>query len=126
MTLNYFNNGKLFINGSTVNLENLSWDEHPANKGVFLKHIIKGEETGNQLSCHFVKINPSCEIGLHIHAGKTELHEVLEGSGLCIIEESSVKYKKGVIGFIPADKNHSLKASESGLFLMAKFFPALL
>jgi quercetin dioxygenase-like cupin family protein len=93
---------------------------------VFLKHLIKGKSTDNRLSCHLVKINPGCEIGIHNHVGKTELHEILSGFGHCMIEQKEFDYHKGVIGFIPADKNHSIKAENEGLFLLAKFFPALL
>lgn len=121
-----FDKGKLYINGECVDVENLMWNEHAVFKGVFLKHIIKGETTGNRLSCHLVKINPGCEIGLHNHPGKTELHEIISGFGHCWIEHSAVDYYAGVIGFIPADIDHSVKAEAEGLFLLAKFSPALL
>jgi quercetin dioxygenase-like cupin family protein len=126
MDTNDFNEGKLYINGECIDVENLVWNEHPAFKGVFFKHVIKGESTDNRLSCHLVKINPGCEIGIHNHAGKTELHEIIGGFGHCMIEQTEIDYHKGVIAFIPADKNHSVKAENKGLFLLAKFFPALL
>lgn len=121
-----FTNGELHINGECIDIENLIWNNHPIYKGVALKHVIKGESTNNQLSCHIVRINPGCELELHCHPGKTELHEVIKGSGICSIEESIINYKKGIMGFIPADKNHSVKAGDDGLILFAKFFPALL
>jgi quercetin dioxygenase-like cupin family protein len=126
MDTNDFDKGKLYINGESVDVEKLTWNEHSAFKGVFLKHIIKGESTDNQFSCHLVKINPGCEIGIHIHVGKNELHEIISGLGHCFIEQTEIDYHKGIIGFIPADKNHSVKAEKEGLFLLAKFFPALL
>lgn len=126
MDTNYFNKGKLYINDKCVDVGSLEWNEHPAFEGVFLKHIIKGENTNNSLSCHLVKINPYCKIGIHAHSGKTELHEILSGNGTCIIEQTTIFYKKGVVGFIPADLNHSVKAEKDGLLLLAKFFPALL
>lgn len=121
-----FTNGELYINGECIDIENLTWNNHPAYKGVCLKHIIKGESTNNQLSCHIVRINPGSELELHCHPGKTELHEVINGSGTCSIEKSTITYKKGTMGFIPADRNHSVKAGDEGLILLAKFFPALL
>ena len=42
------------------------------------------------------------------------------------IKQEKIDYHKGVIGFIPADKNHSVKAKDDGLFILAKFFPALI
>ncbi len=126
MEANQFEKGTLFINGENIKVENLEWHEHPIFKGVFLKHVIKGESTNNQLSCHLVKINPNCEIGLHNHVGKTELHEIIGGFGECDIEQKKLNYQKGITGFIPADKNHVVKAGDEGLFILAKFFPALL
>lgn len=126
MKTNDFNKGILHINGKCIEIEKLDWNEHPAFKGVFLKHLIKGEDTNNQLSCHLVKINANCEIGLHNHVGKTELHEVIEGNGQCSIEKETINYQSGVITFIPADVNHLVKAGNEGLFILAKFFPALL
>jgi len=126
MDTNGFTNGKLYINDECIDVDSLSWNEHAAFKGVFLKHIIKGESTGNRLSCHLVKIDPGCEIGIHIHAGITELHEIMGGSGHCMIGQTRVDYRKGMVGFIPADREHLVKANDEGLFLLAKFFPALL
>lgn len=124
--MNDFNKGKLYINEKIIDVEDLQWNEHSDFKGVFLKHIIKGADTNNSLSCHLVKINPDCEIDIHNHSGKTELHEILSGFGQCLIEQTTINYQKGVVGFIPTDKNHSIKASNKGLFFLAKFFPALL
>lgn len=126
MDANNFNKGKLYINRECIDVENLMWNEHSVFKGVFFKHIIKRESTNNRLSCHLVKINPNCEIGIRNHADKTELHEVISGLGHCMVEQTKFDYRKGVIGFIPADKNHSVKADKEGLLLLAKFFPALL
>lgn len=126
MDTHSFTRGKLYINDKCINVEELQWNEHPEFKGVFLKHLIKGEKTRDQLSCHLVKINANCEIGLHHHRGKTELHEVLDGAGICMIEQQKLNYQKGVTGFIPEDKNHIVKAGTEGLLLIAKFFPALL
>lgn len=126
MDTNDFSKGKLYINDTCVDVESLEWNEHPAFKGVFLKHVIKGANTNNSLSCHLVKINPDCEIGIHNHNGKTELHEILSGKGTCQIEQTRIHYNRGVVGFIPADKNHAVKADKEGLLLLAKFFPALI
>jgi quercetin dioxygenase-like cupin family protein len=126
MDTNDLQKGTLYLNGECIDIEKLEWNAHPAFKGVYLKHLIKGESTGNQLSCHLVRIDPECEIGLHNHAGKSELHEVMDGFGECILEETTLQYRKGNVGFIPADKYHIVKAGRERLFLLAKFFPALL
>jgi len=122
---NDFENGLINIADKVVKAEDLVWNNHPAYKGVALKHLITGKDTSNKFSCHFVKVEPGCEIGLHIHEGKTELHEIIAGSGFGYIEEKQFVYKPGIITLIPADKEHHVKAGENGLFIFAKFFPAL-
>lgn len=126
MKKNRFNNGVLYVNNKKILTNDLEWNAHPKYKGVFLKHLILGNITNNEFSCHIVLIEPNCEIELHNHAGKTEVHEVIQGSGKCQLEENELDYKQGNIGFLPADKNHSVKAGGEGLLLIAIFFPALL
>jgi Uncharacterized conserved protein, contains double-stranded beta-helix domain len=126
MNTSCFDNGKLYINNSCIDVDMLQWNAHPTFKGVYLKHIIKGENTDGMLSCHLVKVDAGCEIGIHNHAGITELHEVIDGDGCCLLGNEVFDYRKGVVGFIPADENHLVKAGNDGLFLLAKFFPALL
>ncbi|MFA8435624.1 MAG: cupin domain-containing protein [Marinifilaceae bacterium] len=126
MERNQFNNGVLYLNGGKISTSDLQWNSHPAYHGVALKHLIEGATTNNEFSCHLVKIEPNCEIELHNHAGKTELHEVIQGSGICTLESNELEYEPGNVGILPADKNHSVKAGEQGLLLLAKFFPALL
>lgn len=121
-----FNKGRLYINSECIDIEKVSWNEHPAFKGVYLKHVIKGNHTGNQFSCHLVKIYPGCEIGLHNHVDTIELHEVIHGTGYCCMDNIELEYNSGVIGFIPANKFHAVRAENEELFILAKFFPALL
>ncbi|MCX7710003.1 MAG: cupin domain-containing protein [Clostridia bacterium] len=110
----------------TRNTESLSWVEHSTFKGVFLKHILKGEDTSGSLSCHLVKINPGCCIDRHVHQGKLEVHEVVSGKGTCSIAGKEIAYAPGSIALIPADTDHKVTAGEEGIFLLAKFSPALL
>ncbi|TAJ11186.1 cupin domain-containing protein [Marinilabiliaceae bacterium JC017] len=125
MSTKKFLSGNVTLAGTTLNTENLCWNKHPTQKGVSIKHLIKGESTGNRVSCHLVKVEPGCEIAKHNHPGKEELHEVLEGCGSCQLEETRLDYTCGSIALLPADKDHAVKAGEKGLILMAKFFPAL-
>ncbi len=76
-------------------------------------------------NCHLVKIDAGCEIGTHNHCGKTELHEVIFGHGKCFVGEKEIDYTTGKITVMPADINHKVTAGDEGLFLFAKFFPAL-
>jgi len=124
--MNLFENGKMVISGIQYNIDNIEWNPHPAFKGVSMKHIIKGADTNGRLSCHIVKIDPECEIGNHIHEGKLELHEVVTGHGRGTIGEESFDYSAGMVSYIPDDIKHSVKAGKDGMYILAKFSPALI
>lgn len=60
---------------------------HKAFKGVFLKHLVKGEMTDGRISCHLVKVEPFCSLETHVHPEQLEIHEVIFGDGECQIAE---------------------------------------
>ena len=109
-----------------LNASELAWNKHPQFKGVYIKHLVKGQDTNGNLSCHIVKVEPNCAILEHIHEGKIEIHEVIEGSGTCFLSEKEIPYSVGSIALIPADIIHKVVAGNDGIFLLAKFTPALL
>jgi quercetin dioxygenase-like cupin family protein len=100
------------------------WNAHPTFKGVYLKHLVTGKDTNGKFSCHLVKVEAGYEIGLHTHEGKWELHEVLEGSGECIIAGKKIPYHPEITAIIPENIEHRVKADQE-LYLLAKFIPAL-
>ena len=118
--------GQIFTIGQTLTVQDLPWHDHPAFQGVALRHLITGKQTDGKFSSHLVRVKSGCEIGDHIHEGKWELHEVVCGQGTCRIETAEISYTKGVTAVIPADLPHSVQATESDLYLLAKFIPALL
>lgn len=119
-----FQNGSIYLPEEKKTAE-LLWNLHPAFNGVFLKHLVKGEDTGDRLSCHLVRIEPGCAIGDHIHEGKMEVHQVISGAGFCIIGGTKVGYQSGVVALIQADLTHRVEAGEDGLVILAQFVPAL-
>lgn len=126
------NIGKSFETGVICNeftaIESTSIDfiPHKAFNGVSLKHLVKGEKTNNQLSCHLVKVEPFCSLETHVHADNLEIHEIIYGDGECQIAENKVKYNIGVVGVIPQNTKHKVTAGKDGLYILAKFSPALL
>lgn len=122
----FLTEGRAVIGGCEYNFDNMEWSPHPAFKGVFLKHIIKAADTEKRLSCHIVKIEPHCELGSHIHEGRMELHEVIGGNGTCTIGEETFDYFSGTVSYIPDDIKHSVRAGSEGLYILAKFSPALI
>jgi len=121
-----FENGKLYNLLDYHKQKARDWNPHPKFKGVYLKHLITGSLTNQVFSSHIVRIDPDCTLDEHIHEGKMELHEVMRGSGVCILEEKEFDYSPGDCTIIPADKKHKVIASGDGLILLAKFMPALL
>ena len=121
-----FESGTIYINGvELTKIDIFEWQKHPKFNGVFTKTLFSGKDSNNNLSAMLVKIEPNCEIGNHIHEGKAELHEVVYGEGVTLVNEKCIPYKPGIISLIPDDVPHSVKANNNGLVLLAKFTPPL-
>ena len=106
-------------------IDALVWNAHPTFKGVYLKHLILGKETENQLSSHIVKVEPNCILDTHQHDRKIEVHEVVGGNGTMFLDKKEISYSVGQICVIPANMPHKVVAGKDGLYLFAKFTPAL-
>ncbi len=124
--LQAFQEGRIFLGSQDENVQDLPWHEHPQFQGVALKHLVTAKDSGGKFSSHLVRVNRGCEIGNHIHEGKWELHEVLAGRGKCRIDRKELDYCEGVTAVIPSDIPHLVQATETDLYIMAKFVPALL
>lgn len=88
-----FNNGTLKQPGKSVSFADISWSKHPTFEGVELKHIITAKDTDGQFSYHLVRIAPDKSILNHIHKTQLETHEVIAGSGICMIDDSTISYE---------------------------------
>lgn len=120
-----FINGRLAVPGRAIKFEHIEWSKHPIFDGVELKHIITGKDTEGQFSYHLVRIAPGKAIKNHIHETQLETHEVIAGTGVCINDGAEIKYEVGVISIMPAKVPHEVMAGNDGLYLFAKFIPAL-
>ena len=70
-------------------------------------------------------VNTDLSILDHIHDPQLETHEVIAGRGTCINDGQKIEYVPGVISVMPSKIHHEVHADEEGLFLFAKFMPAL-
>lgn len=120
-----FNDGKFSIPGNTKTFSEIPWSKHPTFEGVELKHIVTSKETGGAYSFHLVRIAPNKSILDHIHDPQLETHEVIAGSGICINDGTRINYVPGVISIMPTKVHHEVHAGDDGLYLFAKFMPAL-
>ena len=124
-TFEAFDIGELRLPDRTIAFEQIPWSKHPVFEGVELKHIITSKDTDGEYSYHLVRIAPGKSIRDHIHETQLETHEVIAGNGKCINDGSDLVYEPGVISIMPAKVHHAVQAGEDGLYLFAKFFPAL-
>ena len=124
-TFELFNNGKLVLPEEATGFAEIPLSKHPTFKGVELKHIITAKNTDGRFSYHLVRIAPDCSIGNHIHETQLETHEVIKGSGRCVNAGSTIPYEAGIISIMQAGIAHEVHAGSEGLYLFAKFMPAL-
>lgn len=120
-----FNHGLFVVPDKEVAFCDIGWSKHPTFEGVELKHIITTKDTDGEFSFHLVRIAPGKRIMNHIHETQLETHEVIAGFGQCINDGVMIEYKVGTISIMPAKIEHEVIAGDEGLYLFAKFFPAL-
>lgn len=124
-TFELFDHGKLGLPKKEVGFAEIEWSAHATFQGVELKHIITAKDTNGKFSYHLVRIAPDCRIGEHIHETQLETHEVIKGSGRCVNAGGSIPYEAGTISIMQAGAVHEVIAGSEGLYLFAKFMPAL-
>lgn len=117
--------GRLLLPGDETAFAKIPWSKHPVFEGVELKHIVTAEKTGGQFSFHLVRIASGKKIGNHIHEKQLETHEVISGVGVCVNDGEKLSYEAGVVSIFPMGVPHEVIAGEEGLYLFAKFIPAL-
>ena len=120
-----FNSGCLKLPEGEILFSEIGWNKHPTFEGVELKHIITSKQTGGDFSYHLVRIAPNKSIKNHIHETQLETHEVIAGGGECINNGKALAYEPGVISIMPKKVPHKVNAGPDGLYLFAKFIPAL-
>lgn len=120
-----FERGALMLSHGSCEFDALPWHAHAVFEGVELKHIVTSQQSGGFFSYHLVRIAPEKRIGLHVHEAQLETHEVIAGSGICRNDGVEFAYEAGRVAIFPAGIEHEIQAGKNGLFLFAKFFPAL-
>lgn len=101
------------------------WTAHPSFPGVELKPLIRGAATGGAFSTLMVRIAPGGAMLPHKHDGQVEQHFVVAGEGVADLAGRRVDYAEGALMIIPRAAEHSIRAGEAGMTLMALFAPAI-
>lgn len=117
--------GSLLLPNLTIHFADIPWTKHAVFEGVELKHIVTAAQTNGEFSYHLVRIAPNMKIGNHTHMEQLETHEVISGDGICINNGVKLIYRPGVISILPKTVPHEVIAGNEGLYLFAKFIPAL-
>ena len=116
-----FDAGVVVIAGKRTDISRLPWNPHKDFAGVFLKNIVAADQTNGRFTCHLVRIEPNHAIGMHTHPASMELHEVIEGSGVCLTDQGEISYHPGTIALLTCNAPHEVRAGKDGLRLFAKF-----
>ena len=116
-----FENGVLVTAAQKTNMSLCAWNMHKDFAGVSIKNVVTTAQTDGLFTCHLVRIDPHCKIGLHTHPASIELHEVVTGSGVCRIHQEEVPYAPGTMAIISRNAPHEVQAGADGLCLFAKF-----
>ena len=116
-----FENGTLITAEQRTSIGLCQWNQHKDFAGVSLKNVITTDQTVGLFSCHLVRIEPHCKIGQHTHPTSIELHEVVTGNGVCLINQEEVPYTPGTMAIISHNAPHEVRAGAEGLCLFAKF-----
>lgn len=120
-----FNKGVLRLPYQVKTFDEIPWSKHPTFEGVALKHIVTSKDSQGQFSYHLVCIAPNKAIENHVHPKQLETHEVIAGSGYCLNDGITLDYSPGTLSIFPISVSHEVHAGADGLYLFAKFFPAL-
>ena len=107
--------------GQQTKIEHLEWARHKDFFGGFLKNVVTAERTAGLFTCHLVRIEPGCKIGMHTHPASIEIHEVIRGSGMCLTDNGEISYTPGTISILAHNAPHEVRAGNEGLCLFAKF-----
>ena len=121
-----FELGALVFPGLEIRAMETPWYAHPAWNEVFLKDLVKGDETDGAFSCHLVRVEPNCEVADHAHELQWEWNAILAGTGSFLIAGQEVPVVgPGQIFVTPPRVHHTVSAGTAELSLLAIFVPAL-
>jgi quercetin dioxygenase-like cupin family protein len=115
----------VFIPGKEIESSEKEWYKHPACKGVYLKDLLTGKDTGGKFSYHLVRIEKNCEIPSHDHKTEWELNRLISGKGAFIFTDKEIMLAPGQTFATPPGISHAVSSYDNEVLLLAMFLPAL-
>ncbi len=120
-----FDKGAVFLPDREIESAKEPWYQHPEWKGVFLKDLVTGKDTGGAFSYHLVRVWKNCEVMDHDHETQWEWNCILSGKGVFLLEDKEVSLVPGQTFVTPPGVHHTVSAHHEDLLLLAVFVPAL-
>ncbi|MDD4254006.1 MAG: cupin domain-containing protein [Methanofollis sp.] len=118
-----FENGAMLFPTHELEAKDAPWYQHPEWKGVFLKDLVLGNDTGDAFSYHLVRVQGGCEVGDHVHSDQWEWNAILRGSGVFVFDEKEIPFQPGYTFATPPGVRHMVSAGSEELMLLAVFIP---
>jgi len=123
--LELFEHGTVLFPDLEVRAAEKPWYASPTWKGVFLKDLVTGKETGGAFSYHLMRVERNSEIPDHAHETQWSWNVVLGGTGLFVLGGRRVPVEVGQTFVTPPQVHHAVSAGDDELSLLAIFVPAL-
>ncbi len=120
-----FEQGAVLFPDLEVRAAEKPWYAPPAWKGVFLKDLVTGKETGGTFSYHLMRVERNCEIPDHAHETQWSWNVVLGGAGTFVLGGRRVPVEVGQTFVTPPRVHHAVSAGDDEIVLLAIFAPAL-
>ena len=103
-----------------------SYENHPTQKGVYIKHFFLGEDTKGLFNNLEVRIEPGCEIKSHIHEDSAEYFYIAKGCGKFLLNGEWEHVRAGDALFSPKGVEHAIKnITNDPLILFSTFSPPI-
>jgi quercetin dioxygenase-like cupin family protein len=120
-----FEQGAVLFPDLEVRAAEKPWYAPPAWKGVFLKDLVTGKETGGAFSYHLMRVERNCEIPDHAHETQWSWNVILRGAGSFVLGGKQVPVEVGQTVVTPPRVHHAVSAGDDEILLQAIFVPAL-
>jgi quercetin dioxygenase-like cupin family protein len=90
-----------------------------------MRRLVSGAQSGGRFTTLLVSIDPNGRMLAHRHEAEVEQHVVLGGDGRLELDGRFCDYQPGSLAVIPQGAEHSVKAGDRGMMILALFSPAL-
>lgn len=113
------------VDGKTIKVDDLKWEQHPVYEGVEMKHLVRGMDTDNHNSKSLVRISKGSVIKTHNHPNNSESIKFISGNGTLVLKNKIIKMSPRSSVDLEKGANHEIRTFDEDVYLIASFMPAL-